>query len=358
MDWQLAIDKNLEALKRTLAMLVGMVAVADRGSPKGDDSASGYAADDNSGVGSAGNGRAGSEPVDVDAGGQALAEKSEPSRTLKLPLAHTLPRHLHRFILRMLRPTEAATRRLIFIAARGLMVKIRPFQPRKPGPKKPPLNRKNGYGTGIVIRPGPLPGWARELMPRRAPALSLPLLDSLPGYGVRRRNARPTVAPRVRLLGGDPINPLFRRPEPLPPPLPTPDDQLDATRICYRLEAIGRALDDLPGQAARMARWAARRDARLARQRGETDEAASQAADLPPRGGDPHLLPRSSAIRMSGMAPPASIHHTKRTRYNRLSPMRPGRPPGFRKRSNHEIHAVLNELHGLAVWARSSPDTS
>jgi hypothetical protein len=292
MDWNLAIEKNNGALKRTLAMLAALAGVMGGGSA------------------------------------------SEPA------CATTLPRHRHRFVLRLLRPAEAATRRLIMIAARGLVVKIRPFRPSKQAPKRP-LNRKNGYGTGIVIRPGPLPEWARQLMPKRSPSLSLPLLDTLPHYGLRRRNARPAIAPRVRLLGGDPINPLFRRPEPPPPAPPTPDDPLDATRIHHRLEAVRRALDDLPGQAQRMARWAARRDARLARERGEVDVANSNRGEC---------LPTEV-----GRTPRLETSASPKRRHQRLSVMRPGRPPGFRKRSGHEIHAVLNELHGLAVYARDGP---
>jgi hypothetical protein len=39
-------------------------------------------------------------------------------------------------------------------------------------------------------------------------------------------------------------------------------------------------------------------------------------------------------------------------------PLRPGRPPGWRQRPDHEVHEVLNVVHGLAFWALESPDTS
>jgi hypothetical protein len=45
-------------------------------------------------------------------------------------------------------------------------------------------------------------------------------------------------------------------------------------------------------------------------------------------------------------------------RFHRISPMRPGRPPGWRKRQNHDVYDVLNELHGLAVWASERRDSS
>ena len=46
----------------------------------------------------------------------------------------TLPRRLHRAILRLLRPAESAVRRLIVIAARGLVVPPSPQRPAKPKP--------------------------------------------------------------------------------------------------------------------------------------------------------------------------------------------------------------------------------
>jgi hypothetical protein len=48
----------------------------------------------------------------------------------------------------------------------------------------------------------------------------------------------------------------------------------------------------------------------------------------------------------------------KPRRFHRTSPMRPGRPPDWRKRQNHEVYEVLNELHGLAVWASERRDSS
>jgi hypothetical protein len=58
----------------------------------------------------------------------------------------------------------------------------------------------------------------------------------------------------------------------------------------------------------------------------------------------------------------AQPHTTAQTpkprRFHRTSPMRPGRPPGWRKRQNHEVYEVLNELHGLAVWASERRDSS
>ncbi|MFZ2103256.1 MAG: hypothetical protein WAU86_22105, partial [Oricola sp.] len=44
-------------------------------------------------------------------------------------------------------------------------------------------------------------------------------------------------------------------------------------------------------------------------------------------------------------------------RPRRLSPMRPGWPPGRRKRPIHEIDEILKDLHSLAVYAERK-DTS
>ncbi len=44
-------------------------------------------------------------------------------------IAATLPRHLRNHILRILRPAEAAVRRLVIIAARSLVVVVKPRRP-------------------------------------------------------------------------------------------------------------------------------------------------------------------------------------------------------------------------------------
>ena len=79
------------------------------------------------------------------------------------------------------------------------------------------------------------------------------------------------------------------------------DHPLDATHIGQRLNALIRALDNLPAQARRLVRHYAKRDAAL-----------------------------------------------KANKPTRMSPMRPGLPPGWRERRLHEIDDVLRECHGLA----------
>ena len=92
-------------------------------------------------------------------------------------------------------------------------------------------------------------------------------------------------------------------PAPAPAPAPDEDDAIDdntvnAGPLCRRLFAIVDALEDLQGQAKRFARW------------------------------------RSRPIE---------------ERRPRLStPLRIGRPPGFRQRQTHEVDEILAECHWLA----------
>ncbi|PSJ57689.1 hypothetical protein [Kumtagia ephedrae] len=281
MNWTVAIDRNREALKRILAMLVAMAGLGDGGQfpffrQKGR----------------------GSPEV-------ARAEKSRLSPALTPAL--TLPRHLHRAVLKLLYPAEAAVRRLIVVAARGLVVALPTPRPREP---KPAIPRKAG-------RPGmPLPP---QNLARRVAAL--PLLDPL--RMPRPWNGRawwvPRSVPRISFPG-------YSVPFRIPPP-PSPDDPVDATRLAQRLRALAAALDDLPAQARRFARWRARRDAAFAQERGI--DAGTQDGKA---GGTRRL--------------------------QRLRPLKPGRPPGWRRKPDHPVHEVLNELHGLAFDALQRPDTS
>jgi hypothetical protein len=90
-------------------------------------------------------------------------------------------------------------------------------------------------------------------------------------------------------------------------PPPSPDGLVNAARISRRLQILKLALDDLPGQARRMARWRVRRES------------------------------------------------MKSPKFK--SPLRPGPPPGRRKRRIHPIDEILADCHGLA-WEAMKPDTS
>lgn len=243
MDWNAAIEKNREALKRVLAMLVAMAGLDER-------------------------------PV-------------------------TLPRHLHRAVLGLLRPAEAAARRLIIVAARGIALPA--ARPRKPDPAQSIL--RNG-----VVTP------RRSAAGARTPCL--PLTDPLPRWGAPPR-PRACGFPRISIPG-------LTLPHPLPR-APSPGDPISAARLALRLRALARALDNLPGEARRFARWRAR---------------GARASGAP-----------GGAAAKTGNARPAR-------RFRRVWPLRPGRPPGGRSRPRHEVHDILSVVHGLAFWALGSPDTS
>ena len=91
---------------------------------------------------------------------------------------------------------------------------------------------------------------------------------------------------------------------PAPPP---PDGLVGAFRLTRRLQALQLALDDLPRQAKRLVRWQERRKA----------------------------------------SPSPKF----------LSPLRPGHPPGYRRKPIHEVDEVLIECDFLACEAMK-PDTS
>jgi hypothetical protein len=289
MDWNAAIERNREALKRVLAMLVAMTGLGNRQSALG-------------------NGQSGSGPA---------ADSLTTSNCL-LPTADCrliLPRHLHRAVLRLLRPAEAAARRLVIVMARGLVVKLPLSRPRKPQPR--PAILHNRRGTGIVMPRGFRPEAGLRAPPRRT--FSLPLLDPLPRWRTPGRPAASGV-PRISFPGFIAPHPVaVRQP-------PSPNDPVDAARLALRLNALGSVLDDLPGQARRFARWRARRDKAVAQDRNRD---ASVAQD-----------------------------RQGRHRARRLWPLRPGRPPGGRRRPAHEVHEILRDLQWFAVKVMERADTS
>lgn len=180
MDWARAIERNSEALKGILAGLFAMLG---------------------------------------EAGGAAR-----------------IPRALHRAVLAVLRPAESAVRRLIVIAARGLVFKPAAARPMPQGPI--------GRGQSRARRP------------------SFPLFDPQKRFAYQRRKPGPRARTYVFTFPGhDPRIPEFlRAPPPSPPASPPDDGCIDARRITSRLEAVKLALEDLPRQARRLVRLRARRE--------------------------------------------------------------------------------------------------
>jgi hypothetical protein len=177
----------------------------------------------------------------------------------------TLPRHLYRAILLLLRPAESAVRRLIIAAARGIVVTLPPLRPRKLKPKiSDTVAAMRRLGLAVTLSREDFARYQAELkaaerraaMPR---AINLSLLDPLKNpLRIRRRYTPAHAAPRILSLFSD--APYHR----LPPP-PSPTDPIGAAKLMLRMEALGRALDDLPAQAQRFARWRARNAAADAR---------------------------------------------------------------------------------------------
>jgi hypothetical protein len=148
-----------------------------------------------------------------------------------------ISRELHRSVLRVLRPAESAVRRLIVIAARGLVLK--PVSSR-PMPK------------GRVIRTG-----------GGTPRFSFQLFDTRKRFDFNRPRRIPDhKRPRIWVFDDTPPGIVSYRPEDFgrSPPAP-PDNTVDARRLCLRLHALKLALEDLPRQAKRLVRLKARREA-------------------------------------------------------------------------------------------------
>ena len=199
---------------------------------------------------------------------------------IRLPDDGILPRHLHAHALRILRAAESAIRRLVVIAARDVEFKPRPgggALPRDFGGKRPD-------GPAAM----------------RIPAF--PLLDPLRKFPLDSPRRVSKSFPRICVVG-------ISEPAPIPEkPILLPDDPVNAAGLHRRLLAARRALENLPREARRLARWQARN----------------------------RLKPGPG----------------------RVVPLRFGPPPGARKRPVHAVDDILKECHALALDVLSPPDTS
>jgi hypothetical protein len=231
LDWDLAIKRNSEALKGIVAALFAMLGLA----------------------------------------GEATVSR--------------IPQPLHSAVLRVLRPAESAVRRLIIIAARGLVLKLAPSRPMPAG--------SIGKGSG-----------------NRLP--SFQLFDSRKNFAPRRRRRFARNLPRIHIFECDRSDPrvaaiLWPTSPAIADPVSPTDGLVGTARLTRRLQALKLALEDLPRQARRLARWRVRRET------------------------------------------------AKNPKFK--SPLRPGRPPGYRRKPVHLVDEVLIECHGLAFDAMK-PDTS
>jgi hypothetical protein len=157
--------------------------------------------------------------------------------------------------------------------------------------------------VGIAIQPAPpsrpmpnkLPGKDRRPSAGR---VSFQLYDPRKSFVVRRRRA----CFRVGILTHDPRIAAMRPPPQSAPPI-FDDGLINPASLSRRLNALKAALEDVPRQAKRLVRWRASRE-------------------------------RQQAIR------PTFIW-----------PLRPGLPPGYRRKPVREVDYVLHECHGLAFHA-------
>jgi hypothetical protein len=214
-----------------------------------------------------------------------------------------LPAQVYRSILRVLRPAESAVRRLIMLVAFGLKVTLRPARPFPARiaagavqTKLPafrlidPLKR---FSPSVTLVGGSYHNnfWTEDLIE-----------DENTSKGYKQKQS----IPRISLPGQ--FDPIFA------PPLTSCDkDFINAEHLVRRLCALKRALENLPREARRLARWHARRD-----------------------------LIRKQFPQRTG----------------RLSPCRPGLPPGYRLAHKHEIDSILRECHGLVKDRLEMPNTS
>ena len=150
-----------------------------------------------------------------------------------------LPWPVYRAVLRILRPAESAVRRLVVVAARGLVVAPATSRPR---PKEPARTRKGG-----TLR------------------LSFQLFDPEKRIVIPRRMTPRRGSARLHIFTADnelvtiwPPRPPAASPARLPPP--AADGLVNGARLIRRLEALEGALADLPRQARRLARWRMRQE--------------------------------------------------------------------------------------------------
>jgi hypothetical protein len=196
-------------------------------------------------------------------------------------LPERISRALRNSILRILRPAEAAVRRLIFVAAKDIEV--------KPSLSKP-LSKDKKIPKGDATK-------------KRRPSFQLSDNRGVIEPQPRRKFAK--IGPRISNFDDwkpGPSAPPKRAPEP-------EDGRTSASRLIDRLLAIKEALDNIPKQAKRLARWKARRR-------------------------------RQSEHRLVFTIP-----------------LKAGRPPYLPDKPRHEVEEILLRCHELA-WEVRTPDTS
>jgi hypothetical protein len=134
-----------------------------------------------------------------------------------------LPHVLHVAANRLLVPAEAALRRLIVIAARGLKVQVPEPRAKSKGPR--------------TLAKGILP-------------LNFQLYDMRKRFDRVRPKLQKSITPRIHFFGVYPLGGSV---------VPPAKKQNTSMRICRRFAAFKLALENIPHQAKRLALWQAKR---------------------------------------------------------------------------------------------------
>jgi hypothetical protein len=210
-------------------------------------------------------------------------------------MTDVLPRHIYYKILLILRPAESALRRLILTASRGLVVKVGVSRPAPAGFSIKPREGSDAERVPAfqIIDPRKRFDWVWKEYANEPEA-----------------SAAPPSVPRI--VSFDSNGPQFAPPPPL---YPDDDGPGGPAQLIRRLLAIKGALDDLPKQARRLARWRARRE----------------------------LTKNPNGLFKKGYYDCSS---------------RPGLPPGWRDKRLHDVDDVLKECHRLAKYVCETPNTS
>jgi hypothetical protein len=165
----------------------------------------------------------------------------------------------------------------------------------------------------VVVKPAvarPKPAGAVKPSKHGTSRPSFQLFDPQTRIMLPRRRMSRRAVPRIHMFNADgefiTIGPPLR-PAKAPARTKSADGMVNAARVVRRLEALESALADLPRQAKRLVRW---------RMRQEKSE-------------DPSFK----------------------------TPIRPGRPPGYRRRDVHLVDELLSECDWLACRAAMT-DTS
>ena len=205
-----------------------------------------------------------------------------------------VPRHFYRTLISLLRPAESAVRRLIIIAAIGIVVKLR-------------LGASRAFPAGLGER-------LKMALEEEERFPAFPLIDPLKRFAPvdfgwaqewSQDWGKEQVLPRISVPGlFDPVFPQAMH-------VPNRDDPIGTAALLRRIRSLKDALDNLPRHARRLARWKAKGELAL-----------------------------KAEIQKPG----------------RLSPFRPGLAPGKHRHEERGIDVILGDCHYFArkAWDDTS----